>query len=95
MAALAIWDALSCARDSGILKLTALTCDELKTEARKLMRDIDSERIDTATAEQTIASIYLRWEKATDKVLSAFDDRLSKQCERAAIEVMENRYAST
>ena len=93
---LAIWDALNhYARDSGILKLTALACDELKTEAERLNRDIDTGRIDTEDAESRISSIYHRWEKATDKVLSAFDDRLSKQCEREAITVTENRYAAT
>ena len=92
---LAIWDALNhYARDSGILKLTALTCDELKTEAQRLWRDVESGRATTEEAESRISSIYLRWEKATDKVLSAFDNRLSKKCERDAIKAMENRYAA-
>ena len=93
---LAIWDALNhYARDSGILKLTALTCDELKTEAERLNRNIDIGRIDTEEAETRISAIYRRWEKATDKVLSAFDDRLSKKCESEAVKVTENRYATS
>ena len=96
LAVLAILDALSNhARDSGILKLTALVCDELKTEAQRLWRDIEAGRIDTEEAESRISSIYRRWEKATDKVLSAFDNRLSEKCEKDASKVMENRYATT
>ena len=92
---LAIWDALNhYARDSGILKLTALACDELKTEAERLLRGIDAGRIETEEAEAMIGSIYHRWGKATDKVLPAFDNRLSERCERDAIKVMENRYAT-
>ena len=93
---LAVWDALNhYARDSGILKLTALACDELKTEAQRLLRAIDTGRIETEEAESMIESIYHRWGKATDKVLSAFDDRLSERCENEALAVMENRYAAT
>ena len=93
---LAVWDALNhYARDSGILKLTALACDELKTEAQRLLRAIDTGRIETEEAESMIESIYHRWGKATDKVLSAFDNRLSERCESEAIKVMENRYATT
>lgn len=96
LGALAVWDALNhYARDSGILKLTALACDELKTEAQRLLRAIDTGRIGTEEAESMIESIYHRWGKATDKVLSAFDNRLSERCEREAIEVMSNRYATT
>ena len=96
LGALAVWDALNhYARDSGILKLTALTCDELKTEAQRLLRAIDSDRIEAEEAEATIESIYHRWGKATDKVLSAFDNRLSQQCERDAIKIMENKHATT
>ena len=96
LGALAVWDALNYyARDSGILKLTALACDELKTEASRLFRDIENGRIETEEAESRIESIYLRWGKATDKVLSAFDDRLSKKCENDAIKVTGNRFATT
>lgn len=96
LGALAIWDALSNhARDSGILKLTALTCDELKTEADRLLRIIEADMIETREAESRIESIYNRWGKATDKVLSAFDNRLSEKCERDAIKVVGNRLAAT
>lgn len=95
LGAVAVWDALNhFARDSGILKLTALACDELKTEAQRLLRAIDSGRVGVEEAESQIESIYHRWAKATDKVLSAFDNRLSERCEREAIQVMENRLAA-
>ena len=93
---LAVWDALNhYARDSGILKLTALTCDELRTEAQTLLRAIDTGRVDTEEAETAIESIYLRWGRATDKVLSAFDNKLSKKSEREAIDIANNRLATT
>ncbi len=93
---LAIWDALNhYARDSGVLKLTALACDELKTEAQRLVRAIESGRIDTEAVESAIDSIYHRWGKATDKVMSAFDNRLSEKCESEALQVVGNRYAQT
>ena len=93
---LAIWDALNhYSRDSGILKLTALTCDELKTEAYKLLRDVETGRMETEEAELRLESIYSRWGKATDKVLSAFDNRLSKKSEKEAIKITENRIAAT
>ncbi len=96
LAGLAIWDALNhYGRDSGILKLTALVCDELKTEANRLWRDIEAGRIDTDGAEAQIASIYRRWEKATDKVMLTFDNRLSEKCEREAQMVMERNYATS
>ena len=91
---LAIWDALNhYARDSGILKLTALTCDELKTEAESLLRKIENKTVEPDEAESTIATIYLRWGRATDKVLSTFDKKISRRTEKEAITIMENRYA--
>lgn len=59
------------------------------------MRDIDIGRTGTEEAESRIDSIYQRWGKATDRVLSAFDNRLSEKCEWEATKIMENRYVTT
>ena len=94
LAVLAIWDALSNhARDSGILKFTSLACDELKTEADELWRNIESYRIGTEEVETRYQSIIRRWEKATDKVLLATDENLNERCQVDANRVMESRYA--
>ena len=95
LAVLAIWDALSNhARDSGILKLTALACDELKTEADNLWRDIQNYRIETDAAEWRYGSIVRRWEKTTDKVLLANDRKLNEHCQEEAFDVIKNQYAA-
>ena len=92
LAFLAIWDALSNhARDSGILKFTALVCDELRGEADELWRNIESYRVDTDHVERHYSSIVRRWEKATDKVLLATDSKLTEKCQTDANQVMENR----
>ena len=93
---LAVWDALNhYSRDSGILKLTALTCDELKIEAENLLRRIENNTIQAEEAESTITAIFLRWGRATDKVLSTFDKKTSRRTEKEAIQLMENRYETT
>ena len=95
LAVLAIWDALSShARDSGILKFTSFVCDELKTEAERLWRDLESNRIDTDEAESQYGSIVRQWGKATAKVLLATDNKLNVQCQKDAYQVMENQYGT-
>ena len=89
---LAVSDALfGQSRDSTILKFTALVCDNLKTEAERLWRDLESGRINTEEAEIRYNSIIRQWEKATDKVLLATDNRLNEKCQKDAQQIMNNR----
>ena len=89
-----IFDAVTnYAETSSVLRLTAELCDEIKVEAERLWRDIESGRVEDADAEERYNGIVNRWSLATSRVKLEVHHPDNVKAAKEAYEVLASRYA--
>jgi hypothetical protein len=81
------------AETAAALRTASALCGDLKTEAEKLWRDIESNRVQGGEAEERYGSIMDRWSRATRGLTLEVHDRENARAAREACEVVSNRYA--
>lgn len=82
------------AETSAILRTVSVLCDDLKTEAERLWRDIEAGRIDDQTAEARLNTLVERWARATQRINLETHDVDNRRAAKEAYKVVAERYAS-
>ena len=75
------------------LRATHLICDDLKVEAERLWRDIESDRIQDKEAEERYSEITDRWLQATRMITLEVHHHDNIQAAKEAYEMTQSRYA--
>lgn len=93
LAILTIVDAVTnYAEAAATLRCAQWDCDELKTEAKRLWRDIETKRVDQHHAEDKLTEIADRKRRATRRVTMKTDHRMSRKAAQEADQMMKERY---
>ena len=90
---LAIFDAVTnYAEVSALLRVTSTLCDGLKTEAERLWRDIESQRISDLESEKRYTGIVDLWFRATVQSTLERHDHDNKKAAEEAYQAVSSRY---
>ena len=81
------------AETAAYLKAAHLLCDELKTEAERLWRDIESDRVQDEEADERYTGIMDHWLIATRLTKLEVHDHDNMRATREAYEIVTSRYA--
>ena len=81
------------AETAAYLKTAHLLCDEIKTEAERLWRDIESDRVQDEEAEERYTGIMGRWSMASRMTTLEAHDHDNARAAREAYEIVTSRYA--
>ena len=81
------------AETAAYLKAAHLLCDELKTEAERLWRDIESDRVQDEEADERYTGIMDHWLIATRLTTLEVHDHDNMRATREAYEIVTSRYA--
>ena len=95
LAILTVYDVVANRADSAaVLRLTSMSCDDLKTEAEQLWRRVESNRIDDFDAGTRCDQIIDRWARATQKAILEVHQGYNLEAAKEASKVLSDRYAS-
>ena len=81
------------AEKSAALRAVAADCDDLKSEAEQLWRDIESFRVDDHSAEDRYNRILDRWFRATRRITLETHHHDNVQAAEEACKALADRYA--
>ena len=91
---LTVFDAVTnYAEKAANIRATHLLCDDLKIEAERLWRDIESDRILDQEAEEHYSEITDRWSRATRMTTLEVHHHDNVQAAKEAYKMVESRYA--
>ena len=94
LAGITVFDAATnWAERAANLRAVHLLCDDLNTEATRLWRDIEANRVDDREAEKRYAEIMERWAKATRMATVEIHERDNLRAAKEANEIVTGRYA--
>ena len=95
LAMLTVLDMVTSYADSAaVLKFTAATCDDLKSEVEQLWTQIETERTHARAVEVQYHSILGRWGKATQRVTINVHSLENEETTKAAVRVLQSRYGN-
>ena len=93
LAILTVFDVVTGFGDSAaVLRHTAMTCDDLKSEAEELWRQIETHRVSDLEAEIRYRPIIDQWSRATQKISLSLRSEVNETTTREACEVLQNKY---
>ena len=75
------------------LRTASIQCDDLKTDAERLWRDIETYRITDQEAENRYAALKNSWARATNRLTLEVHDHNNVRAAEEAYQIITDRYA--